>query len=315
MNHESRVRSVASVIVTYNADPNTLQTLLDRLAPQVSRIFVVDNGSSNAQLINQTAELFNHVRVILCPTNLGLGHAHNLGIQACRDAGMTMVLLLDQDSLPRNNMVEKLVTAFDQLNQINGKIAAVGAHYTGSQTGHTSFFVQFKGFRFRKCFCNPGEDSQPIPADMLISSGCLIPLSAIDTIGEMDEKLFIDHVDTDWFLRAKSLGWRSYGICDAQMEHTLGEQTFRIWWGRWRYLSLHHPFRYYYIYRNSLLLSQRNYPDRFWKQSDIIRLVMIFILFCLFSSRKWENLQMILRGLKDGISGNTGPLKIDKVIS
>ena len=81
MNHESKVRSVASVIVTYNADPNTLQTLLDRLAPQVSRIFVVDNGSSNAQVINQTAELFNHVRVILCPTNLGLGHAHNLGIQ------------------------------------------------------------------------------------------------------------------------------------------------------------------------------------------------------------------------------------------
>ena len=173
-----------------------------------------------------------------------------------------MVLLLDQDSLPRKNMVEKLVTAFDQLSQTIEKVVAVGSHYKGSRTGHPSFFVQFNWFRFRKCFCNREEDGQIIPADMLISSGCLIPLSAIDTIGEMDEELFIDHVDTDWFLRAKSLGWRSYGVCDALMEHALGEQTLRIWWGRWRYLPLHQPFRYYYIYRNSLLLYRRKYSDQ-----------------------------------------------------
>ena len=312
MNLERKVRSLASVIVTYNADPNTLQTLLDRLAPQVNRIFVVDNGSSNAQLINQTAELFSHVRVILCPTNLGLGHAHNLGIQACRDAGMTMVLLLDQDSLPRNNMVEKLITAFDQLSQTSGKVAAVGPHYKGSRTGHRSFFVQFNRFRFRKCFCNRGEDGQTILADMLISSGCLIPLSAIDTIGGMDEELFIDHVDTDWFLRAKSLGWRSYGVCDALMEHTLGEQTIRVWWGRWRYLPLHQPFRYYYIYRNSLLLYRRKYPDRFWKQADILRLIMMFVIFSFFGNQKLGNMRMTLLGIKDGISGKSGQLETNQ---
>jgi len=310
MNRESKVRSVASVIVTYNADPNTLQVLLDRVAPQVRRIFVVDNGSSNAQEINQTIQSIKHAQIIPCPTNLGLGHAHNLGIRACRDEGIAMMLLLDQDSMPRHNMVEKLVTAFDQQNQICRKVAAVGAHYTGSHTGHTSFFVQFKRFRFRKCFCNQDEDSQTIPADMLISSGCLISLHAIDAIGEMDEDLFIDHIDTDWFLRAKSLGWRSYGVCDALMEHALGEQTFRVWWGRWRYLPLHQPFRYYYIYRNSLLLYRRKYPDRFWKQADIIRLVMMFLIFSLFSNQKLGNLRMILYGIKDGISGKTGPLEI-----
>ena len=314
MNHEYKTRSVASVIVTYNADPKNFRTLLDRLAPQVGRIFVVDNGSSNAKVINRTVKLFNRARVILCPTNLGLGRAHNLGIQACRDEGMTMVLILDQDSLPRENMVEKLLAAFDRLNQISRKVAAVGAHYTGSHTGHPSFFVQFKRFRFRKCFCNRGKSNQPIPADMLISSGCLIPLSAIDTIGEMDENLFIDHVDTDWFLRAKSLGWRSYGICDALMVHTLGEQTIRIWWGRWRYLPRHQPFRYYYIYRNSLLIYRRKYADKFWKQADIIRLIVMFLIFSLFGNQKLNNLRMTLSGIKDGISGKSGPLKTDQGI-
>ena len=222
-----------------------------------------------------------------------------------------MVLLLDQDSVPRNNMVEKLLSAFNQLNNVDGKVAAVGAHYTGSRTGHPSFFVQFSRFRFRKCFCNHEEDDQIIPADMLISSGCLIPLAAVDTIGEMDEDLFIDHIDTDWFLRANSLGWRSYGVCDALMEHALGERTFRVWWGRWRYLPLHQPFRYYYIYRNSLLLYRRKYSDRFWKQADIIRLIMMFLIFSFFGNQKLGNLRMTLRGIKDGISGKTGPLDID----
>ena len=94
MNLDNKVWSVASVIVTYNPDPNTLQELLDRVAPQVSRIFVVDNGSSNAQEINRTIQSIDHAQIILCPINLGLGHAHNLGIQACRDKGMAMVLLL-----------------------------------------------------------------------------------------------------------------------------------------------------------------------------------------------------------------------------
>jgi rhamnosyltransferase len=314
MNHGNKVRSVASVIVTYNADPNTLQRLLDRVAHQVNRIFIVDNGSSNAQEIYRTVQSVNHARIIRCDENFGIGHAHNLGIRACRDEGMTMVLLLDQDSVPREDMVEKLVIAFDQLDESYRKVAAVGARYTGSHTGHLSFFVQFKRFRFRKCFCHDKKGGQTIPADMLISSGCLIPLSAINAIGVMDEDLFIDHIDTDWFLRAKSLGWQSYGVCDALMEHSLGEQTIRAWWGRWRFLPLHRSFRYYYIYRNSLLLYRRTYSDKRWKQADAVRLVMMLIIFSLFSNHRLTNLRMMIRGIKDGISGKTGPLEIGKGI-
>ena len=310
MNKERSSSSVACVTVTFNPDLNILQKQLAQVSPQVDRVFLVDNGSSNTEEINRIAESIAHARVIFCKTNLGLGKAQNLGIRACRDEAMAMVLLLDQDSVPQNGMVETLLTVLNHLTQAGKKVAAVGARYTGTHTGHPSFFIQFKRFRFRKCFCNHEERDQNIPADMLISSGCLIPLSAIDAIGEMNEEFFIDHIDTDWFLRAKSLGWRSYGVCDARMEHALGEQTFRVWWGRWRYLPLHQPFRYYYIYRNSLLLYRRKYPDRFWKQADIIRLVMMFLIFSLFSNQKLGNLRMILYGIKDGISGKTGPLEI-----
>ena len=302
--------SVASVTVTYNPDPKTLQRQLDQVSPQVGRVFLIDNGSSNTEEINRIAESIAHVRVILCQTNLGLGHAQNLGIRACRDEGMAMVLLLDQDSVPRSSMVETLLTALNELTQVGEKVAAVGARYTGSHTGHPSFFVQFKRFRFRKCFCNHAESDQIIPADMLISSGSLIPIPALDTIGEMDEGLFIDHIDTDWCLRARSLNWQSYGVCNALMEHRLGEHTFRVWWGRWRYVSIHPPFRYYYIYRNSILLHRRSYADPLWKQADQLRLLLITVFVVLFSNQRFSCVKMIVRGVTDAIRCKTGPINL-----
>ena len=302
--------SVASVTVTYNPDLQTLRNQLDQISSQVGRIFLVDNGSSNVNEINRIAGSISHVRVIPCQANLGLGRAQNLGIQACRDEEIAMVLLLDQDSIPQTSMVETLLTVLNQLTQAGKKVATVGARYTGTDSGHPSFFIQFKRFRFRKCFCNHSESDQIIPADMLISSGSLIPISALDTIGEMDEDLFIDHIDTEWCLRAKSLNWRSYGVCSALMEHRLGEHTYRLWWGRWRYVSIHPPFRYYYIYRNSILLHRRSYPDPLWKHADQLRLLLITVFVVLFSSQRLSCIKMIARGVTDAIQSKTGPISL-----
>jgi len=178
----------------------------------------------------------------------------------------------------------------------------------GAQSSHPSFFVQFRRFRFKKCFCVEGGVRQVIPADVLISSGALFSASALREIGTMDEGLFIDHVDTEWFLRAHHRGWRSYGVCDAVMRHSLGERTFRVWFGRWRYLPIHKPFRYYYIYRNSVLLYRRSYPTVRWKQTDILRLLMMFVMFALFAGERIQNIKMMCLGIKHGVRGNDGPL-------
>ncbi len=310
MNNEPSRSSVACVTVTFNPDPDILQKQLAQVSPQVGRVFLVDNGSSNKEEINQIAESIAHARVIFCDDNLGLGRAQNLGIRACRDESMAMVLLLDQDSVPQSGMVETLLTVVNQLTQAGKKVAAVGARYTGSHTGHPSFFIQFKRFRFRKCFCNHVEINQIIPADMLISSGSLIPISALDIIGEMDEELFIDHIDTEWSLRARSLGWQCYGVCSALMEHRLGEHIYRVWWGRWRYVSIHQPFRYYYIYRNSILLHRRSYADPLWKQADQLRLLLITMFVVLLSDQRLSCIKMIVRGVTDAIRRKTGPINL-----
>jgi hypothetical protein len=45
-------------------------------------------------------------------------------------------------------------------------------------------------------------------------------LDALAEIGPFNEKLFIEHVDTDWSLRARAKDYRLYGLADARLDRT-----------------------------------------------------------------------------------------------
>ena len=293
-------------MTTFNPDLSVLREQLSRTVPQVEQLVVVDNGSSAADLIQAVVQEFAKTHWFSLGENRGLGYAHILGIGKALDGGAESVLILDQDTLPEADMVSVLAETLVSSSASDSRVAAVGARYVGAQSSHPSFFVQFRRFRFKKCFCAEAGVRQVIPADVLISSGALFAARALREIGTMDEGLFIDHVDTEWFLRAHHRGWRSYGVCDAVMRHSLGERTFRVWLGRWRYLPIHKPFRYYYIYRNSVLLYRRAYPAARWKCADLVRLVMMAVIFLVFADHRMTNLVMMCRGIVDGLRGRTG---------
>jgi len=134
----------------------------------------------------------------------------------------------------------------------------------------------------------------------------MISVQTLSDVGKMDASLFIDHVDTEWFLRARSKGYTAYGVCNAIMSHKLGEGSFRIWIGRWRGLPRHTPIRYYYIVRNSILLYKRRYAPIRWIMGDLVRLVVILIFYTALQAPRWRRLKMIGKGLIDGLIGRGG---------
>jgi rhamnosyltransferase len=296
---------IYAVLVTFDPDIHTLTKCLTNLRPQVQQILVVDNLSKNIDEIRRTVDSNQHVELIALKKNEGLGRAHNVGIKRAKEDGATHVLLLDHDSIPNAGMVSTMTAVLGELTTENKRVAAVGARYLGSYVGNESFFVQFGWLKFRRVFCSR-HDKRYVRADFLISSGSLIPVSVLEEIGGMDERLFIDHVDTDWFLRANHKGYPSYGACDAFMEHGLGEQTYRVWLGRWHYLPKHKPFRYYYIFRNSILLYKKPYAPTKWMINDIVRLLFILIFYTLVSDSRLDLLKMISRGVADGFRGVSG---------
>lgn len=302
------VVSIHAIVVSFNPDLDVLLREFHLVAPQVDKIWLVDNASSNS-LISWTKELGlgGKLELIQQATNLGLGAAQNMGMQRARDADATHVLILDQDSEPMPDMVQRLLQACDELQSAGLPVAAVAPVYADSATGPASGFVRLGWLDFKKQVPLPGQPV--VEADFVISSGSLIPVSVLDDIGPMDETLFIDHVDTEWCLRAQSKGYKLFGVPGARMVHTLGERRTRIWFLRWRNVHYHSPFRYYYILRNSLLMQRRPYMPLKWRVAEFIRCVRVFCFYGLFAPQRGACLRMMLRGIADGLRGLSGPMR------
>ncbi len=305
--------TIAAVIVTFNPQLQNLRQNILAVFDQVDQVVIIDNGSENQASLRDLLETLVLEKVVLrcLNVNQGIGAAHNHGIAIAKESQHDYVLLLDQDSLVNSDMVDVLYDAVLQLVTSGeaSTLAAVGACYTGDNS-NDSFFVRFGWLKFQRQYCL-GTEHGVIPADFLISSGSLIPMKVIDHIGGMDDSLFIDHVDTEWFLRAKAAGLQAYGICQAKMQHGLGEQMHRVRFfgvGRERHVPQHKPFRYYYMFRNSFALYRRNNLSRKWKWNDMQRLMQIFLFYGVCYGPRLKNLTMMFRGMLDGLRNKMGKL-------
>lgn len=303
---------VLAITVCFNPEKDQVSASVTALMEQGCDVILVDNASPNVAELREFVGVVEGPKGSACQlveldSNLGLGAAHNIGIRHAQEHGYDYVLIMDQDSLPLPNMVTRLVVANQQKTADGISVSATGVTYLNELNGSESFFIRFGAFKFQRHYCQNNESY--IEADFLISSGSLISLESIAVIGLMEESLFIDHVDTEWFLRAHAKGFKAYGVCNARMEHGLGEQTHEVsLGGRKRNVPQHKAFRYYYIFRNSVLLYKRPYPSGLWKWNDVQRLGMIFIMFGLLKSPRKANLTMMLKGVWDGFKGKSGKL-------
>ncbi len=296
-------RLISAVVVSYHPNIKRLAQLLKTLSQQVESIILVDNGSDLSEC--DKSYLFQGINghLIALNDNYGLGVAINFGLKEARLMSASFVLLMDQDSVPKQGMVDSLLDCYESLSA-KELVGAIGPRFVDAKNAHISSHVNFQYWHVGRTPCR--DTVNPVLADFVITSGSLIPLSVIDDVGVMDESLFIDHVDTEWILRAKSKGYKIFGDCNALLEHELGEYRKRIWLFRWRDVPVHKPFRYYYIFRNSVLLYKRDQIPLAWKRVDIIRLVQIFGFTLIFGPNRVHKIHMMFSGLRDGIRGETG---------
>lgn len=291
---------VTAVVVSFHPDAGALAALLAALAAQVQRVIVVDNASP------EPPPLPAGVHLIRLDQNLGVGAAQNTGIRSALQAGAGQVLLLDQDSLPQAGMVAALQAGLQAAAAAGQRPAAAGPLII-DEGGRSEGFVRFRRGRYEAIEPAPGKAW--IDCDLLIASGTLIPAAALQAVGEMDETLFIDKVDTEWCLRAAAAGWHLVGVPAARLQHRLGQRQVRLWCFGWRRLALHAPFRYYYMWRNGLLLRRRAQATAAWKRADARQLLSLLLYFGLLAPGRGARLRMMTRGLADGWRARTGPLK------
>ncbi len=233
-------------------------------------------------------------------TNLGVAAAQNVGITLARERGAKYVVLFDHDSIPAPDMILRLLTAA----QSQPLVAAVGPCYLDPRRTIPVPFIRIEGLKLVRATCQ--DTVSVVPVDYLISSGCLIPMSVLDEVGVMREDLFIDYIDIEWGLRARSHGFQCYGVCGANMEHNLGDKPIIV---LGKQFPSHSPLRHYYHFRNAVCLYRQFWIPINWKIVDGWRLLLRYGFYTLFAKPRSKHLKMMTLGLWHGLIGRMGPLR------
>ena len=294
---------IIAIVVTYHPDLGDLARLLSALKYQVERTIIVDNGTGVE--VNGFLAGRNDAEIHCLPLgdNLGVATAQNAGIAWTQEQGADFVALFDQDSVPALDMIALLHRTCLQLTGEGVRVAAVGPRYVDERNIARASFSRLSGMRLIKEDC--ATNGAIIPTDFVISSGSLISLETLRSVGGMNEELFIDQIDIEWGLRARSLGYRSFGVCNAMMVHALGEKPL-VFLGL-KFLN-HNPLRHYYIFRNAVWLMFKKYTPLGWRLR-LARVIFVrYLLYPLYVTPRLTYLKMMTKGLWHGLTGRMGKL-------
>ena len=301
------MKKIHAVIVSFNPELTQLNNVVNSIIHQVDHLWIIDNFSNLP--IESWITKFNFkdkLNFFIMPKNLGLGAALNFGIKKALSSDAGLILLLDQDSCPLPDMVSHLLTSFMRLSSSGENIALVAPSYSYSHNDQFSKFITFGWLGHSKQ--SPKKNEDTIPADFAISSGSLINANTFNKIGFFDDNLFIDHLDTDWCMRATYEGFKIYGVPNARMIHSIGINHKKYWFLRWRNISFHHPYRYYFIIRNGLLLQRKIYSPIKWRICELFRIFRTIIFYSLIGNQRLKRIYWIFWGFVDGIRCTNGPL-------
>ena len=281
----------AAVVTLYFSDLHVVQNIL-RWLGQVDRIYAVDN--SDQPDIDVVHALQSVKNLVYLPQykNVGVATALNLGAHQAICDGYTWLLTMDQDSIVAEGHVTSLFKALSAKGGADGDVAVIAP--------------------FHQLVSNASERRTGVfEVETVMTSGCLMNLAIYKIIGPFLDDLFIDGVDDEFCLRARSRGYRILQCHDVSMQHALGDITEHSYRGRTMYVSNHSRLRRYYITRNRLYLTrlyQGRFPTLFSSMITTLRGDVKGIV--LFEKDKLGKLFMMFKGWCDFRRGRMGKLDV-----
>ncbi|TGO04079.1 glycosyltransferase [Serinibacter arcticus] len=258
-----------------------------------SSVVVVDDGSPADGSVDATLDAVEGLgaRVVRLPRNSGIGAALNAGIRdALADPDTSYVLTMDQDSTLPAGYVAILVSLADEARTAGIRVGSVAPEFAGGLRSNRS-----------------GELSGFVLAREPIQSGLLVPRDVLEKLGLLDEALFIDGVDTEYFLRTTQEGARCLVAPGLATGHQLGGTLAVEVLGRSVPVTVASTFRYYYQQRNLVILLRRWARRRpGWAATAVAKHVRHVAITTLLAPGRRARLAELRAGLVDGLRGKTG---------
>jgi rhamnosyltransferase len=258
---DERRLSVAAVWAVFHGQVIDKAVMLDLLAV-VDRVVVVDNRSRARTPLEGHDVLSalgrpGAVQMIGNHNAGGLAGAYNRAVAWLRGAHpeLDCVVFLDEDSdvsalqpFLVDREVKELLTS--------PSTAAVAPVPKDLATGLRSKRMQFVS-RWRLRYL-PRDCTGLLPVAFVINSMSVWRMQALNRLGPHDEGLAVDHVDTDYCLRARRAGLHVYCHGDYSFGHRIGQrQRFSVL-GLQMQAGGHGAKRRYMIGRNTTWLARRS---------------------------------------------------------
>jgi GT2 family glycosyltransferase len=229
---------ISVVIVAWNAK-HYLELCLESLAAAPPRrsmeTLVVDNASTDGS-VEMIEARFPWVRLIKSPENLGFAKGNNVAIRQCEGR---YIALVNPDVIVFPGCLDSLADFLDQ----NPKVGNVGPRVFNPDMSQQSTCRRFPTLWNNFCstvglstmFKNSrlfgGEHmfyfshDRTITVDVLVGCFSMIRHEAFETVGLLDEGLFMYGDDVDWCRRCWKAGWEVVFYPGARAIHDRGKIT------------------------------------------------------------------------------------------
>jgi GT2 family glycosyltransferase len=303
----SLAASIASVTTAYNSVQELvlhIEALLRQERP-LQEIIVVDNASTD-ETSSLVAARYPHVTLLRMAENRGTGGALAAGLAyAALEKRHDWIWMFDQDSIPGSDAL-KLIA--DEAQRFDRESSEIGVLAT--LPVNPNMEVSSTPWLWRNRFVKPPAkllNGPMLYADMVITSGSMVRREVIEKIGLPRSDFFIDFVDYEYCLRARSHGYKIVVITRAKLQHEVGKaRTLRFLLGRQHIWSEHCPFREYYYSRNITYSVWWLYPSLSAKGFLLLHLIRHAVSVLLMGSEKLDCLIKMVQGFWDGRRASLG---------
>jgi GT2 family glycosyltransferase len=240
---------VFTVVLNWNGLADTRECLasLKQIDYPNNRIVVIDNGSESNEAETLRREFGDAIHLIANETNLGFAGGANVGMKFALEAGAEYVLLLNNDTVVDPAFLSALV-------EVAGNRRDVAALCPRSNYFDQRDVIYSTGGRVNlwtgtarqigRDEPDDGRYSRIARRDYADGVCMLIPRTALEAVGLLDEDYFAYWEETDWCVRARDKGLRCYYVPNA-----------RIWHKAARVQSPTN--RYYFLFRRNALMFVR----------------------------------------------------------
>jgi rhamnosyltransferase len=278
---------VLAVVVTYNPGAD-LGRNLSALRAEVEAVVVIDNGSSDAEFVRQTAFAAG-CRLVANGRNLGIAAALSQGAKMALREGFEWLATFDQDSLLPPRSIVGLLEVWERHPE-RSRIGVMAMSHRDRATGR-DYHLGWDILEQNALWCSVRGT---------ITSGSLIPIATFQKIGFFDDELFIDSVDHEFCLRCRRHGLLVIEGGLQVLDHAKGDASrHRLLW-----LTVptanHSATRRYYITRNQLEMFRRYlFVDPIWVIASAFLLVCEGILIALYEQNRRAKFAAMLAGARD----------------